>query len=254
MTSGFARDLARGLHCHRRGWYAEGARFASRAQVRASPKQLAEVAALWHALTRYDEAYEAASQAGDHLIMGDVERRRARYDPAEAHLRRAGDSVEARLALGVLCKETGRLDEAEGWYRRALDEAQGLTRADALHNLAGLAHARGIGDGEDHAREAVDIRRRILGPRHHLVATDLMVLGAVLAREEIFHEAMAILLASVGPDHYDVAVCQVNLAHLDRLAHRPEKERERLADALRVKRAVLGHDHPEVTRLTARSL
>ncbi|MER5323664.1 tetratricopeptide repeat protein [Streptosporangium roseum] len=296
------RCLIRGVHCRRRGWHAEAERWARRATEAARQAGqadlaghaalLVDLATLWHGLTRYAEAHECARMAvesstaeppgpgrdgplADALVrMGDVERRQARYATAEAHLRRASGLVDGpdreraatvRLALGVLCKETGRYDEAETHYREALAclERHGADhpmRADALHNLAGLAHARGGGDpaGEHHARAAIEIRQRALGPHHDHVAADLAVLGAVLADQgrhaeaaEALHRAMSIFRERLGADHYEVAVCQVNLAHLDDLQGRAEEAGRRYRDALRIKRRTLDPGHPEVERLSA---
>ncbi|MEV4187036.1 tetratricopeptide repeat protein [Streptosporangium canum] len=289
----------RGVHCRRRGWHAEAERWARRATEAARQADLAghatllvDLASLWHGLTRYAQAHECARWAVESLTaepagpgrdgpladalvrMGDVERRQARYATAEAHLRRAAGLADGtdreraatvRLALGVLCKETGRYDEAETCYREALAclERHGADhpmRADALHNLAGLAHARGGGDpaGEHHARAAIEIRQRALGPHHDHVAADLAVLGAVLADQgrhaeaaEVLHRAMSIFRERLGADHYEVAVCQVNLAHLDDLQGREEEAGRRYRDALRIKRRTLDPGHPEVERLSA---
>ncbi|MBB2911712.1 tetratricopeptide (TPR) repeat protein [Streptosporangium becharense] len=251
---------------------------------------LVALASLWHGLTRHAEAHECARRAAellgpaspepgrdgslaDALIrMGDIERRQARYITAEAHLRRALALVSAtdhergatvRLALGVLCKETGRYGEAETYYRQALAclERHGddhPLRADALHNLAGLAHARGDSGGEAHARAAIEIRQRVSGPHHDHVAADLAVLGAVLTdqgrhaeAEKALRRAMDIFRERLGADHYEVAVCQVNLAYLDDLQGRTEEAGRRYRDALRIKRLTLDSGHPEVRRLSA---
>ncbi|MCC5578818.1 tetratricopeptide repeat protein [Microtetraspora sp. AC03309] len=251
---------------------------------------LVDLASLWHGLTRYPEAHDCARRTmellapappgperdgplADALVrMGDVERRQARYATAEAHLRRAFELVReedhergatVRLALGVLCKETGRYDQAESYYREALAglERHGgdhSMRADALHNLAGLAHARRDPNGEAHARAAVEIRQRLFGPIHDHVAADLAVLGAVLAdqgrhaeAEDALLRAMEIFRDRLGADHYEVAVCQVNLAYLDDLQGRSEEAGRRYRDALRIKRLTLDPRHPEIKRLVA---
>ncbi|GGK84080.1 hypothetical protein Ppa06_43320 [Planomonospora parontospora subsp. parontospora] len=291
------RCLLRGGYCCERGWYAEGERWARRADRvlrRTDPAGraplLVELATLWHGLTRYADAYGCAREAAELLTglppgpgrdgpladalvrMGDVGRRQARYGEAEGHLRRAlalvGEADHARraavrLTLGVLCKETGRHDEAGARYREALLllERHGgdpLMEADARHNLAGLAHARGVPGGEEHARAAIGLRSGVLGPAHPQVAGDLAVLGAVLAAEGRHDEAEEALLRAeavfrrrLGADHYEVAVCLVNLAHLDALRGRAREAGRRYREALRIKRLALGDDHPEVARLAA---
>ncbi|MEU4834856.1 tetratricopeptide repeat protein [Streptosporangium sp. NPDC023615] len=291
------RCLLRGAYCRERGWYAEGERWARRADEtvrRTDPAGrvplLVELATLWHGLTRYEEAYRCARRAVESLtpapaearrdraladalvLMGDVARRRARYDEAETRLCDALALLEeadhlrqatVRLGLGVLGKETGRHEEAAVWYRQALSRLKRhggspLMEADALHNLAGLAHARGAVGGEEHARAAIEIRRGVLGPAHPQVAGDLAVLGSVLAAEgrhaeaeDALRRALDIFRDRLGAGHYEVAVCQVNLARLDALQGRAEEAERRYREALAIKRRVLGDDHPEVERLAA---
>ncbi|MEU7003215.1 tetratricopeptide repeat protein [Nonomuraea sp. NPDC046570] len=291
------RRLLRGVYCRRRGWYASAKRWAQRASEAAGKADLegqttllVDLASLWHGLTCYPEAHECARLAAELLTaapdghdreglladallrMGDVERRQARHSEAETHLRRAADLVNeadhvrgtaVQLALGVLCKETGRYGEAETCYHEALAHlerhgGQLLMRADALHNLAGLAHARGTPEGEQHARAAIKVRQSVLGPEHDQVAGDLAVLGAVLTNqgrfveaEQALHRALGIFRERLGADHYEVAVCQVNLAHLDDLQGRAEQAAWRYGDALRIKRLALGPSHPEVKHLSA---
>ncbi|MGC5015154.1 tetratricopeptide repeat protein [Streptosporangium sp. DT93] len=289
------RRLLRGTYCCGRGWYTEGERWARRADEtvrRVDPAGrvplLVELATLWHGLTRYAEAYRCARQAAESLervptgtsrdralsdalvLMGDVARRNARYDEAEIRLCDALALLEetdhvrqatVRLGLGVLGKETGRHEEAAIWYRQALSRLKRhggnpLMEADALHNLAGLAHARGAVGGEEHARAAIEIRRGVLGPAHPQVAGDLAVLGSVLAAEgrhaeagDALRRALDIFRDRLGAGHYEVAVCQVNLAHLDALQGRAEEAERRYREALSIKRLVLGDGHPEVERL-----
>ncbi|GAA3019949.1 tetratricopeptide repeat protein [Streptosporangium longisporum] len=291
------RYLLRGTYCCGRGWYAEGERWARRADEtvhRVDPADraalLVELATLWHGLTRYARAYRCARQAVEPLtrapaeprrdrsladvlvLLGDVARRAARYAEAGSHLHEALALVEETdhvrratvlLALGVLGKDTGRHEEAEARYRQALShlERHGgspLMEADALHNLAGLAHARGAPGGEEHARAAIEIRSRTLGPAHPQVAGDLAVLGAVLAAEgrhaeaeDALNRALDVFRDRLGADHYEVAVCQVNLARLDALQGRAGEAERRYREALSIKRLVLGDDHPEVERLAA---
>ncbi|MGW0071524.1 tetratricopeptide repeat protein, partial [Streptosporangium sandarakinum] len=89
-------------------------------------------------------------------------------------------------------------------------------------------------------------------------AGDLTVLGALLTErgdldeaEDALRRADDILRERLGDDHYEVAVCQVNLARLDALRGRADEAARRRRDALRVKRLTLGPDHPEVRRLAA---
>ena len=89
--------------------------------------------------------------------------------------------------LGVVYKYTGRFDDAERVYRRALTLAEMLRPAntqqlaDLYHNLGGLAHARGrFAEAEPLARSAVELRLRALGEQHPSVAADRAALAGIL--------------------------------------------------------------------------
>jgi tetratricopeptide (TPR) repeat protein len=126
-----------------------------------------------------------------------------------------------------------------------------------LHNLAGLAHARGrYTEGEKFVRQALKLSN---GPEYEHAAdilSDRGVLGALLVgqgrldeAEALFAKLQADWTALRGPRHYEVAFCEHHLAVL----------REKRGDtpgalalyeyALRKKRDILGPEHPEVAEL-----
>ncbi|MGW0591638.1 hypothetical protein [Streptosporangium sp. NPDC002607] len=68
------RCLLRGAYCRRRGWYAEGERWARRAgevagqvDLTGHAALLVDLASLWHGLTRYPQAHEWARRAVESL-------------------------------------------------------------------------------------------------------------------------------------------------------------------------------------------
>ena len=90
--------------------------------------------------------------------------------------------------LGLVCKFTGRFELGERVYRRALGiaESSAICGANAtatlLHNLGGLAHARGrAGEGEPHARRGLALREALVGGDDPAVAADLAALAALVA-------------------------------------------------------------------------
>lgn len=206
------------------------------------------------------------------LQLGNLLRILAEYRQAEPLLARAVEAAnrsnDGRLqagacnALGVLCKETGRYEEAECHYQRArtLLEASGLdpsALASVWHNLAGLAYARGLhADGERAAQLAIETRHSAVGPDTPEVAADLAVLAVLVATqgrldeaEVLYQRALAIFRRAYGPDHYEVAVNLNGLAALrqQRDDHRGAEQLQ-LA-ALSIKERTLGADHPEVATL-----
>jgi tetratricopeptide (TPR) repeat protein len=197
---------------------------------------------------------------------GEYAEARAHVDAAIAEARRLdGDGEEAAAGhalLGVLCKFTGRWDEAEAAYTEAArllqDEDGGLPPA-LVHNLAGLACARG-----DHARAAELLEASIaarLGDGDDdplALGTDLAGLGDALAglgrtREAIarYEEALALYRASGHGDHPEVAYGLHNLgdAHAD--AGDAAAAERCYREALARKEAAFGAVHPEVAATLA---
>jgi tetratricopeptide (TPR) repeat protein len=92
--------------------------------------------------------------------------------------------------------------------------------ATLLHNLGGLAHARGdYAAAEAPARRAVEIRQAPLGINHPTVAADRAALAAILdalAQHEdagaLLEDALRTFECTYGPDHYEVAITANNLA------------------------------------------
>jgi tetratricopeptide (TPR) repeat protein len=136
--------------------------------------------------------------------------------------------VSAANALGVVYKYASDFDGAEAAYRRAAGAAAGLTDADPLleagllHNLGGLAHARGdAAAGIPLAERGAALRAEALGPDHPDVARDLNALGALyhLAGRlgdaaRAYRQALAVFQDRYGPDHFEVAMTCANLAVL----------------------------------------
>lgn len=197
------------------------------------------------------------------VALGDGLRRQARYQEAEAVLLRAAETgwavAAVQNALGILCKDTGRYEQAAAHYAacgEALgDRADPAAIANQRHNLAGLAYARGdYADAEQLARAALALRARALGADAPATVADAVVLAAVLAAlgrpaqaAALYRCALRIYRRRYGPDHYEVAVCVHGLAALPDTA--AQESRYLFDRALRVKRAVLGEEHPEIAVL-----
>jgi len=168
--------------------------------------------------------------------------------------------VSAANALGVVGKYAADFDAAEAAYRRAMAAADALadpdplTRAGLLHNLGGLAHARGdAAAGIPLAEQGLALRAEALGDGHPDVAKDLNALGALyhLAGRDrdagqACQRALAIFEDCYGPGHFEVAMTCANLAVLA-----GDQGQFRAAEALgrrslRILEIVLGPDDAEV--------
>ena len=134
--------------------------------------------------------------------------------------------------VGVTCKRAGRLGAADRSYRIAVATGPSDPRlvAALLHNLAGLAHARGrYAEAEPIARHGLALRQRLQGTEHPDFAADLGALAAIVDARGGHEEAeamyrRALALPAMRPD--DAAVARRNLALLlDRRSgrdHAPE--------------------------------
>src|SRR6185436_5071794 len=143
-----------------------------------------------------------------------------------------------------------RYDSAARRYRRALAilEATGAGRSMAAatihHNLGGLAHARRrFAQGEPHARRAVVLRRRALGPAHPTVIADevawaalLEGLGQIARAERIYRRAIETFHTVFGTVHPELMVVYNNLAAIAAARGDTAEARELYARALTIKR------------------
>nr|WP_026163798.1 tetratricopeptide repeat protein [Kribbella catacumbae] len=131
--------------------------------------------------------------------------------------------------IGVIGKYRGDFDEAASAYRRALrivnecGSDQLDLRASLLHNIAGLAHARGeVAAAESAAREGIALRLTSAATDPLDLAADRAALAAILVdlgekaeARELLIDVLAVFEDSFGPEHYEVAVTLHNLGSLE---------------------------------------
>lgn len=202
--------------------------------------------------------------------LAGLERLAGEFDAAAARLTAAADRaaaafgeaspavVSAANALGVVYKYAADFDAAEGAYRRAMAAAGGqadpLILAGLLHNLGGLAHARGdFTGGIPLAERGVALRTGALGAGHPDVARDWNALGALyhLAGRfgdaaQAYDRALAVFEDRYGPDHFEVAMTCANLAVLAADRGRGQEAEALGRRSLRILEAVLGPQDAEV--------
>ena len=167
------------------------------------------------------------------------------------------ETAAASHNLAVTYKYTGRFDEAERLHLGALDVATAIGddafAATILHNLGGLAHARGAhADGERWARRSVELRERT-GDDPVALAADRGALAALLIgldrhdeAETLLLEAHATFVAELGAGHHEVGVVEGNLAAVALARHALEDAEAHARRALALKEAHLGPAHPEL--------
>ena len=195
------------------------------------------------------------------------------FYPAESLLREAVsatelDSVAGALelvaslnALGLLCKDLARYEEASDLYRRALTlvsterESRATTRALATlyHNLGGIDHKR------EHFPSAEAVARRgvaIRGDRDEDeadLAADLTALAAIVEAqgrfgeaESLFREALAILERAPERRDLEIAVALAGLGTLHARCKSFDLALVPLARAVTIKRRILNASHPDL--------
>jgi serine/threonine-protein kinase len=208
--------------------------------------------------------------AGLRKELGDDDSAIALFQEAlETKLRQHGDVdhldvVRGLGNLGTALEAAGRLDEAESYYRRALEmfdrlpekdrEKHRSSRASQLQNLGGLLLARGeLDDARPLLEESLEIRRQVFGADYYRNATPLRDLarldqaaGDLDAAEEKLRRALELQRQGQGPGHPEVAVTLRRLASL--LLERGEVEaaRKAAAEALAIFRAKLPAGHREI--------
>ena len=250
------------------------------AALRADDDDLGEAEALGRRAVALMAALPAGDEDIDRLrvqsvrLLATILRRQGRYDESRHLFDEAlplardafgpgdSDTVATENELAILCKYTGRFDEAEALYRHVLAviEADSAVAAAIYHNLAGLAHSRGrYADGEPWARRSVEVHTATLGPDHPDTVADSAQLGSLLdalgrsdEAEALFRDAIARFERLLGPDHYEVAVNAANLAVLlAREGGTRAAEAEALyRRAVEIKTRVLGPHNAEVGTVT----
>ena len=204
------------------------------------------------------------SEAGEHLATALEIRRRVLGD---LHALVA----EGLNNMGLLARASGDLDAAETYYRDALRQRRVLLGpesaeyAETLNNLGVLLKTTGrLERAEEFLRDALELRRAVLRRREREeavgspvtlaaradVATTTVNLAAVLKNKGAFDEALALyhdavvhLRATLGPEHYRVAVCLNNLALLLTDTGRYEEAQELYHESLAIRRTVFGDEH-----------
>lgn len=243
---------------HAQGEYASSLRSARRALEALAPLR-DELLDLWRLRVKAHGAVGMARLArGEHAAA-----RRSLSRSLDIAVERL--PVDERLRplnqLGILCKYTARYAEAARVYRKAMRLAsqQRDRRAEAalLHNLAGLAHARGrVARAEVLARRGLALRRRSRNAIE--IASDEAALAVIVDDAGrpaealvLYRNALRVFSRVLGSDHFEVGFNLANMAALHHACGRADKAMPLYARALRILRATLGVHHPDYERVRA---
>lgn len=187
---------------------------------------------------------------------------RSRRALAIAETLEDADVVSAAMLLGVASKHAGEYAGAERAYARVaarLPRGASATRATLLHNLGGLAHARGrFAAGARLARRGIAMRERLVGRAHPDVGEDLAALAPLLdgmgdasGAVRVYRRARRILERHVGPRHLEVGLLLANLAACEHRRGRLAEAERGYRSALAIVRARVGPTHPHLAIIRA---
>ena len=168
--------------------------------------------------------------------------------------------VAVRNAIGTTYDGLGLLDAGERQLRSALEvqsrtSGNRLVLAETHAKLAALDHhAAKWTEMAAEAREALRLRREVLGPRHADVASSLDDLGAALLYEEnlaeaepLLREALAVRREVLPPDQIRTSRCPWNnVAFVVKSKGSLAEAETMFREALDIDRRRLGNEHPEV--------
>jgi|CXWL01.1.fsa_nt_gi serine/threonine-protein kinase len=167
-------------------------------------------------------------------------------------------------AIGVVYGRLGLEDEAKAVLERVralradpLGSEAELARAETLHALGDVERAQGAhAASESLYREALDTRRRWLGPEHPAVAETLNGLGLLEAAQgrpdearRLLEEAARIRRAAGGALRPALAETLGNLASIAIDQIRPEEAAARIAEVQALHRELGGAGPPQTARL-----
>jgi eukaryotic-like serine/threonine-protein kinase len=210
------------------------------------------------------------------IVLADLLRREGRMAQAETlaiQALRAGregggpsgpgpdpkEEAAALSLLGFIHTGMGHLPEALGDFEASLQllRRSGAGESEAAgHALVNVAavhrRLRHLPEAEAFLREALDHRRRNLGPEHPLTATALARLGGLLSEHlgrwdeaaELFEEALEIETRVLGPDHPSRVEPLGGLAIVRERQGDWDGAEVLLRESYRTHRAGLGEDHP----------
>ncbi|ATB31745.1 serine/threonine-protein kinase [Melittangium boletus] len=191
------------------------------------------------------------------------------YAGAEDLVRQAIPLAARSKDLRLVAKAWTLLVRQVGWRQARYPEAAGMmlalesavecadddaTRAEAL-NTEAITY-QNMGWYEDALRlhtRALELRQKVLGPEHALVAASINNLGTVLSAMGKFEEArvwferaLQLRRKTQGPSHPQVALSYSNLGATLLEQGRYDEARDMHEHALAIRKKALGENHPDV--------
>ncbi|HXP60566.1 MAG TPA: tetratricopeptide repeat protein [Dongiaceae bacterium] len=167
--------------------------------------------------------------------------------------------AEFRSTIGSVYLSLAEYDKAEAMFSAALalrkkSNPESLLVAESLNDLANVFYRQGkLANAETMHREALALRRRLLGNKHVQIANSLGNLANVLRdqsklpeAEKMQREALAMRTELLGTNSDDTAMSLVNLAGVLSLEGKLKEGEAMQREALEVTKRALGNDDPAV--------
>jgi len=172
------------------------------------------------------------------------------------------DTLHSINNMGYLLDAQGKLDEAEPYYREALEGCRRVFGDDhpstltSISNMGSLLQSQGkLDEAEPYYREALEGCRRVLGDEHPDTLLSISNMGSFLLEQgkldeaETHHrEALEKRRRVLGDEHPDTLL---SISHVGMLLSRHGKFGEAepyFREALEAERRILGNDHPDTLR------
>ena len=161
--------------------------------------------------------------------------------------------------MGVLLDSQGKLEEAERYYREALEKFRRVLGEEhpetltSINNMGFLMWAQGKpNEAEPYLREALEKRRRLSGEAHPDTLTSISNMGGLLhsqrkldEAEPYFREALEKRRRVLGEEHPETLLSIGNLGSLLRAQGKLDEAEPYYREALEKSRRVLGEEHPD---------
>ncbi len=211
--------------------------------------------------SRKAEAERARAAEGAQRVAAEASERTSRSEAAKAA------AVNAFLKEMLSSVDPSEMKGKDVTVRRVLDEAAGKVGGGSLREqpeveasvrttMGKTYQALGLyAEAEPHLRQALEIRKRVLGPEHPDVAASLNDLASLLhdegkraEAEPLYREALRIRKRVLGPGHLDTSATLNDLGLLLKQQGDLDGAEALYRESLAIKRRALGEAHGDLAQ------
>ncbi|CAF0876980.1 unnamed protein product [Adineta ricciae] len=160
------------------------------------------------------------------------------------------------LLLGHVLRDMGKYDQAEAYYRRALDPLPTdlHERSRCYHALGIIQYEKGNYDASlEYHRYSLNIKLHSLKSNDLHLANSYNSIGTIYERKkdysqalQSFHQSLLILQQELGDDHPKVATCLNNIAGIYQSEKKYTEALKCNQEALKIRSKHLPADHPDL--------